>query len=509
MADEPAPRQRPQREQRFEERMSDAEALMWNVEKDPWLNPSGGSLIMLDGPIDLDHFKAMLAAAVAEVPRLRERVVPSLGRLSPPTWQPDAEFDLDYHVRNVALPKPGDERQLLDLVAQIYQDPYDRTRPLWMFYVIDGVAGGATAMVWKIHHTVADGTGAGRLAEAFLQPTAHYSDPPEIDLDALVADASRAAGRESSPEGAGGLLDALRDTVGHTARRQAGIFRRLAGEVAMWGADPVRARDAADGVVNTVRGLAGQISLPALPGLPGRGGGDDAGDRLPGGSPLWKHRSRHRRLELMSFSQAEASAAAKNLGGSLNDWFVAGVVNGCVAYHEARGVPLRTLNTSFVVSTRNDTSIGGNSFAPVRFSAPAEPMDPVERFRLIRDSMKERRSGVSSGGGSFVGLAGVANLLPTSLVTSVARSQAAGMDFATSNLRGAKSQLYISGAAVTGNYPYGPLAGTAFNLTTMSYHGSLDMGLFVDPVAVEDPANLRDHLNAAYDELITLGLAAS
>ena len=148
MADEPAPRQRPQREQRFEERMSDAEALMWNVEKDPWLNPSGGSLIMLDGPIDLDHFKAMLAAAVAEVPRLRERVVPSFGRLSPPTWQPDAEFDLDYHVRNVALPKPGDERQLLDLVAQIYQDPYDRTRPLWMFYVIDGVAGGATAMVW-------------------------------------------------------------------------------------------------------------------------------------------------------------------------------------------------------------------------------------------------------------------------------------------------------------------------------------------------------------------------
>ena len=135
-------------------------------------------------------------------------------------------------------------------------------------------------------------------------------------------------------------------------------------------------------------------------------------------------------------------------------------------------------------------------------------MDPAERFRLIRDSMKERRSGVSSGGGSFVGLAGVANLLPTSLVTSVARSQAAGMDFATSNVRGAKSQLYISGAAVTGNYPFGPLAGTAFNLTTMSYHGSLDMGLFVDPVAVEDPTNLRDHLNAAYDELITLGLAA-
>ena len=75
------------------------------------------------------------------------------------------------------------------------------------------------------------------------------------------------------------------------------------------------------------------------------------------------------------------------------------------------------------------------------------------------------------------------------------------MDFATSNLRGAKVQYFISGAAVTGNHPFGPLAGTAFNLTTMSYNGRLDMGLFVDPVAVEDPGELRDDLEAAYDEL--------
>lgn len=496
MANEPTPRQRPQREQRFEARMSDAEALMWNIEKDPWLNPSGGSLIMLDGPLDLDHFKATLAATVADVPRLRERVVPSLGRMSPPTWRPDPEFDLDYHVRNVALPKPGDERQLLDLVSAIYQDPYDRTRPLWMFYVIDGLAGGASAVMWKIHHTVADGTGAGRLAEAFLQTTPHYEDPPAVDLDAVVAASAREAG-SSSPEGAAGLLDALRDTVGHTVRRQTGVARRLVGEVAMWGADPRRVRDAAEGVIGTVRSLGGQINLPT--------GGRD-GDQLPGGSPLWRTRSRHRRLEILSFSQEDASAAAKGLGGSLNDWFVTGVVNGCVAYHEERGVPLRTLNTSFVVSTRSDRAIGGNSFTPVRFSAPAQPMAPDERFRVIRDAMKARRSGVSKGGGALGGLAGIANLLPTSVVTSVARSQAAGMDFATSNLRGARSQLYISGAAVTGNYPYGPLAGTAFNLTTMSYHGSLDMGLFIDPVAVEDPTGLRDHLGAAYDELIALGL---
>ena len=102
------------------------------------------------------------------------------------------------------------------------------------------------------------------------------------------------------------------------------------------------------------------------------------------------------------------------------------------------------------------------------------------------------------------GLAGVANLLPTSLVTSLARSQAAKQDFATSNLRGSRRPLYISGAKVLANYPFGPLAGTAFNLTCMSYNGRVDMGLFVDPVAVEDPAGLRDHVDNAYEELIAI-----
>ena len=482
MADERAPR-----EQRFERRMSDAEALMWNVEKDPWLNPSGGSLAMLDRPLDVDHFRAQLATAVAAVPRLRERVTASLGRFSPPVWAADPEFDLDYHIRRIALPAPGDERQLLDLISAIYQDPYDRTRPLWMFYVIEGLEGGRGALVWKIHHTVADGTGAGRLAEAYLQPTRAHTDPPEVDLDAIVAAA--AAGEQS---GATSLGAAARDTATHTARRQAGIARRTLGEVAMWGADPMRARDAAAGVLRTVSQLRDQL-----------GRGDEASEG--GGSPLWRERSRHRHLEVLTFPLADALTAAKRLGGSLNDWFVTGVVNGCIGYHDERGVPLTSLRTSFVVSTRTDRAIGGNAFTPTRLSVPAGPMDPKARFAEISERMRAKREGVK-GQGLLSGLAGVANLLPTSLVTGMARSQAKGQDFATSNLRGSKSQLYISGARVDANYPFGPLAGTAFNLTTMSYNGRLDMGLFVDPVAVDDPAGLRDHLQAAYDELTELAI---
>ena len=158
-----------ERELRFTDRMSDHEALMWSIEKDPWLNPNGASLTILDRPLDLDHFRATMRNAVVKMPRLYERVVPGLARLSPPAWAPDPEFDIDFHVRHVELPAPGSERELLDLAARLYQEPLDRTRPLWRFVVIDGVEGGRSALWAIMHHAISDGIGQLRMAELYQQ----------------------------------------------------------------------------------------------------------------------------------------------------------------------------------------------------------------------------------------------------------------------------------------------------------------------------------------------------
>ena len=495
---EPATSTAPVREQRFERKMSDAEALMWTVEKDPWLNPSGGSVSILDRMPDVEHLRAQLAAAVVTVPRLMEHVVGGFGRYSPPVWRPDPEFDLDQHLRVIALPAPGTMRQLLDTVTRIYQDPYDRTRPLWAMYVIDGLEGGRAASLWKIHHAVADGTGAARLSELFIQPTRDAPTPPPVDMQAVIA-AAVAADEEAAADRPS-VVESVLGTATHVARRQAGIAKRLAGEMAMWGADPLRARDTIERAARTV----GQLRDQVTGGQPA--GEDDSESQLPGGSPLWRTRSRHRHLEIMSFPLDAALAAAKGLGGSLNDWFVTGVVNGSIAYHDARGVPLRSLNTSFVVSTRADKAIGGNSFTPSRFAAPAGPMDPADRFKLLSETMAIKRSQVS-GEGALSGLAGLANLLPTSLVTSIARRQAARMDFATSNLRSSRRRFHMSGARVDESYGFGPLAGTAFNLTAMSYAGQFAIAMFMDPVAIEDVTGLRDLVEEAYQELIDLGTA--
>ena len=102
-------------------------------------------------------------------------------------------------------------------------------------------------------------------------------------------------------------------------------------------------------------------------------------------------------------------------------------------------------------------------------------------------------------------LAGFATLLPTSVLTRTGRARAASQDFATSNLRASPIPVFIAGAEIQQLYPIGPVAGTAFNLTAMSYTDTLDVGVMIDPVAVDAPGELRDHLVAAYTELIELG----
>ena len=128
-------------------------------------------------------------------------------------------------------------------------------------------------------------------------------------------------------------------------------------------------------------------------------------------------------------------------------------------------------------------------------------MSLAQRVADVRDRMAAKRSGTASGGGVSA-LAGVANLLPTSVMTRLARSQVTKIDFATSNMRGARIPLYMCGAQVLYNVTMGPVAGTAFNMTTISYNGSLDIGVFVDPAAVADPDDLRRCFEEAYAALI-------
>jgi WS/DGAT/MGAT family acyltransferase len=476
----------------FERRMSDQEALMWNIEKDPWMNPNGSAITILDRPADFDLMVKKIRYGLSRVPRLRERPVPGLGRLSPPVWATDPDFDLDYHVRRLSLPAPGSMRQLLDLVTRLHEEPFDRTRPLWMFYAIEGLEDGKGALLVKQHHAVADGIGALRMAEVYTDIERDAPPPPEVDVEAIFADAVAAERGELLEAGAdmgASIVDTATRTLRHNLRRQGGIFTRTATGVADAVTHPTKIGDAVGGLVGEVRSA-----------IDTAGGGRS----VNANAPLWTNRSRRRHLEVLRVSLEDAKAASKALGGSVNDFFVAGAAMGALAYHAERDTPVDAINLTFVVSTRADKSMGGNSFTPVPLQVPGGELGAADRFAQLRDLMAQRRTSVS-GRGAMSAVAGIANLLPTSVTTRVARDQAGKIDLATSNLRGANFQTYIAGAKVDALIPIGPVAGTAGNITTISQNGWMDIGLIMDPAAIDDPPGLARNIDESYRALLEAG----
>ena len=464
----------PARTVRAERRMSDSEALMWNLEKDPSLRSTFLNVTFLDQAPRFEGFRARIAKAVNEIPRLRQKVAPPAGRLAPPMWVDDPAFDLDFHVRRIGLPSPGTERQLLDYAAAHFSDPFDRARPLWRYTIVEGLPDGRAALLAKMHHTITDGVGGVRLSAMFIDLERDAADP-------VIEEATPYA---ASPEG---LVEDIRDALAHGFRRQLGMTKRAAEGAVDTLLHPQRVPGQLAGAIELARSLARQAVVT---------------DRAH--SPLWTgRRSLSRQFEVLTVDLDGLKAVSNALGGTVNDGFVCGVAGGAGAYHREKGVEVDELRVSMPVNTRTDKSAGGNAFTPTRALVPAGTKDPVERFEGVRAALSLTKS--ERGLGSAEALIGVLNsLLPTSVLVNFARQQVETVDFATSNLRGAPWDLYIAGAEILGNHPMGPTGGTAFNATVLSYRGGLDMGLNVDTAAIEDPELLKSCIRESFDELLAV-----
>ena len=153
------------------------------------------------------------------------------------------------------------------------------------------------------------------------------------------------------------------------------------------------------------------------------------------------------------------------------------------------------------VSTRSVKAATGNAFTPTRTLVPTAD-DPKARFDEIRERLAVTKTEPALR--LVQSIAGITNLLPTSVLVRTARQQVETVDFTTSNVRGAPFDLFIAGARIEANYPLGPVAGTAFNATVLSVAGSLDIGIHTDAGAVEDPEALRDAIAASFAELLAL-----
>lgn len=456
---------------RFDHKMSDAEALMWKIDKDPYLSSTFANLSLLDRAPDFDRLRRRMDRATYAIPRLRQRVQSVPAHLTSPLWVEDPDFDIDYHVRRLALPQPGSMRQLLDLAVLIVNDPFDRTRPLWQFVVIEGLSDGRAVLVEKLHHTIADGEGSVQLSLQFFDFERDAPEPPPITQS---PDSSNSLHDH-------GTTDLWRDVLAGPLKLPLAVLKQIRELLA----DPTQVPAAGAATFETLRALIGQMA-----------------DIEPAKSPLWTQRSLRRRLDILSISFHEARQAARLLGGTLNTLLLTAASDAAGRYHAELGSPVPQLRASMAISTRSNGDVGANAFSLARMLVPTGKMSVADRFGLVHDITSQAAS--SSVTNTLNTIATVAGSLPTGVTTRLARLQSQTVDFATSNVKGTPLPVYVAGSEILRNYPIGPLGGVAFNLTLLSHVGSLDMGLNMDTLAITEPTLLTECLESALRDLLAI-----
>ncbi len=456
---------------RFDHKMSDAEALMWRIDKDPYLASTFANLSVLDRSPDFDRLRRRMERATHAIPRLRQRVQSVPAHLTPPLWVDDPDFDIDYHVRRVALPQPSSMRTMLDLATLITNDPFDRTRPLWQFVVIEGLPDGRAVLVEKLHHAIADGEGSVQLSLQFFDFERDAPEPEPI---------VREQGEGSNPF-EHGTSDLWRDVLAGPMKIPLALVKHIRELIA----DPSQMPAAGAATLETVRNLIGQM-----------------GDIDPAKSPLWQQRSLRRHVEVLKVPFREARETARVLGGTLNTLLLTAASDAAGRYHTALGSPVPQLRASMAISTRTNGDDSANAFSLARMLVPTGEMPIADRFRAIHEVTSQTASG--SAAQLLNTIATVASSLPTGVTTRLARLQSQTVDFATSNVKGTPIPVFVAGSEILSNYPIGPLGGVAFNLTLLSHVGSLDMGLNMDSRAITEPSLLTESLEASFATLLDI-----
>lgn len=441
--------------------LSDTESLLWSLGRDPNLATTMGLVAILESKPDPQRLRSSVAATVAAVERLQQRVVnPAVaipgGGLGKPMWVTDRHFELDYHFRvfRLGTSRTATDADLRRAAAQFINDPFDLTRPLWQFQLVTGLAKGRAALLGKVHHSISDGIGLLRLATTLLEFEPDADPPQPVDLDELLAVD-------------GSIIDD--EQAKSTPERLFGWLQSAAQGLP----DPKKLVEVGAEAVASARTVSGQ--LPKTD-----------------GSKLWATRSRNRRLEFHAVPVASLRSRAEELGVTINDLYVAACAQAAVHYHDECGADLPSITATVVVSTQPsspDDEVGGagdNAFIPVAITLPGAEASAKERLEIVRSEVWERRNQLKERGDGLNVISAIGGLVPSSIAASLAVEQAAKVDFATSNIPGPPMPTWLATKRVERLYPVGPVAGTAFNVTMMTYDREALFGIHLDPAAVTD-----------------------
>ncbi|MGI3781028.1 MAG: wax ester/triacylglycerol synthase family O-acyltransferase [Janthinobacterium lividum] len=442
------------------------------------LEPDPGS-----GGLDHETLGALVESRLPYVPRYRQRVVSVPGRLAAPVWVDDEDFDLSFHVRPAALPRPGTPDQLRDLVGQVLARRLDRSRPLWEVHVVEGLEGGRVAVVEKVHLALVDGGDTVDLAQVLLDSDEEASGP------GAAGEWHPGLGPSTTDLVVGALLESVQD--------------------------PVRAVDNLRGLVTGALGVALAVG-EVVGGTFGASLGDLAGDALrggrpPAGSPLAGTVSQSRRFATLRVPLADLHAVHVAHGHTVNDVVLAVVAGGLRSWLMTRGGlgrgrrTLRALVPMSVLEDEAGTSSLGVQVVPHLQDLPVGEPDALVRLHQVAYSTEAHRdSGRTVDARTLTDIAGFA---PATLhvlgVRVAAETVRRPHDVLVTNVPGPQLPLFAGGARMTETFPVVPLSsGHLLAIGVTSYDGAVFFGLTADRDAIGDLDVLVQCLDDAVGELL-------
>ncbi len=421
-----------------------------------------------------EDYKRHVASRVHLNPLMHRKLMPLPFDIDHPFWVEDKDFDIDYHVRHQTLPRPGSLSQLEELVGRLHSNFLDRNRPLWEFYVIDGLESGQLVIYIKIHHAAMDGASSQALISSLYDPTPEPREYP-------------APAHREEAENRSDLEEVLRGVGRHIARQEIRALQyvpealKALARLALPDAETLKFNKAVLPPLSTPRTLF-NVAIT--------------------GQRIYAARS----LEL-----GRVKRIAKQVEAKINDVVLTIVAGALRRYLKDRNaLPRKSMTAMVPVSlhTPGEPPLSNHN-AAILCSIATDVADPYKRLLVIRDAMTDQKRMLGNVKNallpdlSFIG----SGALMRMAVDLYRRSKLADrlpplFNLVISNVPGPPVPLYVVGARILSLHPCSiPFHGTALNVTIESYCDSLDFGLIACRRTVPDLAELADFLPDSLTEL--------
>jgi WS/DGAT/MGAT family acyltransferase len=434
-----------------------------------------GAVTIFEGPPpDFEDFLDSLRARLHLVPRYRQKLAEAPLQTGRPLWVDDPNFNLEYHVRQTALPEPGSEEQLTRLTARVFSQQLDRSKPLWETWLVEGLEGDRFALISKTHHALIDGIAGVDLAQVLFDLTPVPQEIPHPDEAWQPAPEPSAAGMV-----AGEITGLARTGLGVAARAINAAMRPTETITEL--------REAVEGL--------GEIAWAGMNPAPE--------------TPLNVEIGPHRRFVGVRNQLADFKTVKDAFGGTVNDVVLTVVSGSLREWLQSRGVRTEGLELRALVpvSIRGSHERGelGNRIAVMRGPLPVYVEDPVARLQAVRQAMGQLKDSKQAVGAEV--LAGVQNFAPPTIL-----AQASRLNFSTrlfnlivTNVPGPQFPLYVRGREMEDVFPVAFLpADHGLAIAIMSYNGKMNFGLLGDYDALPDIGRIADGVEASLAELVAL-----